>query len=78
MRTSVKAFLDERGIRWIDPLEALRAELDTRDSLASEPTPYVDSWDGHPAPAGHAAIAHTVAAALAITEVGTRPQRTLE
>jgi len=60
IRGRIKAFLDERRICWIDPLEALRDELHTEGPLVADASPYVDDWDGHPAPVGHEAIARAV------------------
>jgi hypothetical protein len=54
IRRRTKAFLDERGIAYADPLPALRS------SLARGEPPYPESLDGHPNPTGHRVIARFV------------------
>jgi lysophospholipase L1-like esterase len=54
IRRRTKAFLDDRGIPYLDPLPALR------ESLARGEPPYPRSMDGHPNPTGHRVIARYV------------------
>jgi hypothetical protein len=60
IRDGIKAFLDQRGVRWIDPLPEMRRYLDTLNESSAGDSPYPDSWDGHPAAPGHESIARAV------------------
>ncbi|TFH29422.1 MAG: SGNH/GDSL hydrolase family protein [Myxococcales bacterium] len=66
VRGTILRHLTNRGVRVIDPLPALVAALRAADSDPSttRATIYPESADGHPAAAGHAAIADAAAAAL--------------
>jgi hypothetical protein len=62
IRDRIKAFLDQSGVRWIDPLPEMRRYLDTLSAASAADSLYPDSWDGHPATPGHEAIARAVMA----------------
>ena len=64
IRERILRFLDERGIARIDAYELLRETLYTEAPLVPERRPYPESWDGHPAAAGHEAIATAAQIAL--------------
>ena len=57
VRARITELLDARGIPWVDALPAMRRALDVQP----ERPLYPEGWDGHPAPAGHEAIASAVA-----------------
>ena len=66
VRRDLRRMLEELAVEVVDPLGKLSAQLLAAEQSADPDaeSPYPESWDGHPGPAGHAAIAAAVAAAL--------------
>jgi hypothetical protein len=67
IRAQIRTALRERGVETIDPLPAMRALLAADDRRRKPVNPYPETWDGHPAVAGYAAVS------LAVTEKLSRP-----
>jgi hypothetical protein len=49
------SFLEERGIDYLD------MAIPLKKALGEGIPPYLESWDGHPSPQGHEAIARAIA-----------------
>jgi len=64
VRTRIETALRERGIEVVDALPAMRALLAAQDPNVAAVNPYPETWDGHPAAAGHAAVSRVVADAI--------------
>jgi hypothetical protein len=64
IRAQMEEALRERGVETIDPLPAMRTLLSTDAERRTPVNPYSETWDGHPAAAGYAAVSLAVSVAL--------------
>lgn len=64
IRARLDAALRERGIDVVDALPVMRALLAVHEPNGAAVNPYPETWDGHPAAAGHAAVSRVVADAI--------------
>jgi hypothetical protein len=64
IRAQIEEALRERGVETIDPLPAMRTLLSPDAERRTAVNPYSETWDGHPAAAGYAAVSLAVSVAL--------------